>query len=105
MGQVRRQPSSRLRHLSTAALTRRAQISGLYSLRLLQVAGSTLSSACQSVSITPSHVLSAMGVKAELANAAIRMSLGALSNDADIDRVAELFPALIAKARGLAGVA
>jgi cysteine sulfinate desulfinase/cysteine desulfurase-like protein len=45
-----------------------------------------------------------MGVRAELANAAIRMSLGSLTTDADMERVAELFPALIAKARGLAGV-
>jgi cysteine desulfurase len=71
----------------------------------LQGVACSSGSACQSGSITPSHVLSAMGVKAEMANAAIRMSLGALSTDADIDRVADLFPALIAKARGLAGVA
>jgi cysteine desulfurase len=62
-------------------------------------------SACQSGSITPSHVLSAMGVRADVANAAIRMSFGSLSTAADVDRVAELFPALIAKARGLSGVA
>ena len=56
-------------------------------------------SACQSGSITPSHVLSAMGVDASLASAAIRMSLGALTTDACVDRVSELFPALIEKAR------
>ncbi|MBK8248769.1 MAG: cysteine desulfurase [Gemmatimonadetes bacterium] len=61
-------------------------------------------SACQSGSITPSHVLSAMGVPTALAVAAIRMSLGALSTDDDVRRVAELFPALIGKARRLAGV-
>ena len=71
----------------------------------LQGVACSSGSACQSGSITPSHVLSAMGVRAELANAAIRMSLGSLTTEADIDRVAELFPALIAKARGLAGVA
>ncbi len=58
-------------------------------------------SACQSGSITPSHVLSAIGVAPDLASAAIRMSLGALTTDACIDRVAELFPALVAKARRL----
>jgi cysteine desulfurase len=58
-------------------------------------------SACQSGSITPSHVLSAIGVRPELAVAAIRMSLGALTTDADVERVAELFPALIEKARRL----
>jgi len=59
-------------------------------------------SACQSGSITPSHVLSALGVPADLAGAAIRMSLGSLTTDACITRVAELFPALVEKARRLA---
>jgi cysteine desulfurase len=59
-------------------------------------------SACQSGSISPSHVLSAIGVAPDLASAAIRMSLGALTTDACIDRVAELFPSLVEKARRLA---
>lgn len=71
----------------------------------LQGVAASSGSACQSGSITPSHVLSAMGVRADLASAAIRMSLGSLTTPADIDRVAELFPALTLKARGLAGVA
>jgi cysteine desulfurase len=58
-------------------------------------------SACQSGSISPSHVLSAIGASPDLASAAIRMSLGALTTDACIDRVAELFPTLVAKARRL----
>ena len=58
-------------------------------------------SACQSGSIDPSHVLSAIGVRPDLANAAIRMSLGSLTTDHSIDRVLEVFPALIAKARQL----
>jgi len=62
-------------------------------------------SACQSGSVSPSHVLSAIGVPPQLASAALRMSFGALSTDADIDRVAEVFPALVAKARGVASVA
>jgi len=76
-------------------------------LMALDLAGVACSSgsACQSGSITPSHVLSAMGVRADVANAAIRMSLGSLTTEDCIDRVAELFPALIAKARGLAGAA
>jgi cysteine desulfurase len=59
-------------------------------------------SACQSGSITPSHVLSAIGVPADLATAAIRMSLGCLTTDDCIDRVSELFPMLVEKARRLA---
>jgi cysteine desulfurase len=62
-------------------------------------------SACQSGSITPSHVLTAMGVRRDLASAAIRMSLGSLTMAGDVQRVAELFPALIQKARRLSGAA
>jgi cysteine desulfurase len=62
-------------------------------------------SACQSGSITPSHVLAAMGVSPALAAAAIRMSVGTLTTDDDVRHVAELFPALIQKARRLSGVA
>jgi cysteine desulfurase len=58
-------------------------------------------SACQSGSISPSHVLSAIGVRPELASAAVRMSLGALTTDHCVDRVIEVFPALVAKARQL----
>lgn len=59
-------------------------------------------SACQSGSITPSHVLTAIGIRADLASAAIRMSLGVLTTDHSIDRVIEVFPTLVAKARQLA---
>jgi cysteine desulfurase len=62
-------------------------------------------SACQSGSVNPSHVLEAMGVAPEIASAAIRMSLGSLTTEASIDRVAEVYPALVAKARGVAQVA
>jgi cysteine desulfurase len=61
-------------------------------------------SACQSGSISPSHVLSALGVRPDLATAAIRMSLGSLTTDHCIDRVIEVFPALVAKARQLTAV-
>jgi cysteine desulfurase len=61
-------------------------------------------SACQSGSINPSHVLAAMGVRADIAGAAVRMSIGCLTTDACIDRVAEVFPALALRARGLAAV-
>jgi cysteine desulfurase len=76
----------------------------LMALDLAGVAASA-GSACQSGSVTPSHVLSAIGVKPDLAIAAIRMSLGSLTTADDITRVVELFPALIAKARRLSGMA
>jgi cysteine desulfurase len=62
-------------------------------------------SACQSGTVDPSHVLEAIGVPRELAIAAVRMSLGTLTTPACIERVVQLFPALIAKARRLAGAA
>jgi len=76
----------------------------LMALDLAGVAASA-GSACQSGNVTPSHVLLAMGVKPDLAIAAVRMSLGSLTTPDDITRVVELFPALIAKARRLSGAA
>ena len=76
-------------------------------LMALDLAGVACSSgsACQSGSVDPSHVLLAIGVPRELAVAAVRMSLGSLTTPEDVERVASLFPALITKARRLAGVA
>ncbi|AHG90429.1 aminotransferase class V [Gemmatirosa kalamazoonensis] len=59
-------------------------------------------SACQSGNAAPSHVLSAMGVADDLASSAVRLSLGSLTTAEHIDRVAELFPALVDKARAQA---
>jgi cysteine desulfurase len=59
-------------------------------------------SACQSGSLSPSHVLSAIGVAPDLATSALRLSLGCLTTDAAVARVADVFPALVAKARRLA---
>ena len=71
-------------------------------LMALDLAGVACSagSACQSGSVAPSHVLGAMGVRPDVAAAAIRMSLGALTTPECVRRVAELFPALVNKARG-----
>jgi cysteine desulfurase len=66
--------------------------------------GCSSGSACQSGSISPSHVLSAIGIEPDLASAAIRMSIGSLTTDACIDRIAEVFPALVDKARGMSGM-
>jgi cysteine desulfurase len=61
-------------------------------------------SACQSGSINPSHVLEAIGVSTDVAKSALRLSLGALTTDASIDRVVEVLPMLVEKARRLAPV-
>ncbi len=57
-------------------------------------------SACQSGSVSSSHVLSAMGVSPSLANAALRLSLGTLTDASSIDRVVEVMSTLANKARG-----
>ena len=71
-------------------------------LMALDLAGVACSggSACQSGSVSPSHVLEAIGVRGDLAGSAVRMSLGALTTPACVERVAEVFPALVQKARG-----
>jgi len=69
----------------------------------LQGVAASSGSACQSGSVTPSHVLSAMGVDAALGSAAIRMSVGKLTTDDHIDRVVALFPAVVRSARAMGG--
>jgi cysteine desulfurase len=57
-------------------------------------------SACQSGSVSASHVLTAMGVPSNIANAALRLSLGSLTDDDAVDRLIAVLPALANKARG-----
>jgi len=56
-------------------------------------------SACSSGKVTPSHVLAAMGVPAELARGAIRLSLGWGSDAADVETFARAFPRAVAGLR------
>ena len=56
-------------------------------------------SACQSGSMSASHVLSAMGVAPPIANAALRLSLGCLSTEADIQYTLDVMTTLATKAR------
>ena len=87
-------------HVSSISVPGTDSESLLMALDLRGIAASA-GSACQSGSITPSHVLAAIGVSADVASAAIRMSLGSLTTDACIERVGEVFPALVQKARGM----
>jgi cysteine desulfurase len=61
-------------------------------------------SACQTGSVEPSHVLTAMGVPREIATAAVRMSFGALSTRDQVPRIAEVFEQVVAKVRQLRAV-
>jgi cysteine desulfurase len=68
----------------------------------LQGVAASGGSACQTGSVAPSHVLTAMGVPAELAAGAVRLSFGCLSTEAQVERVATLLPAMVARARAAA---
>ncbi|MBP7110817.1 MAG: cysteine desulfurase NifS [Firmicutes bacterium] len=56
-------------------------------------------SACTSGSLEPSHVLMAIGLSHEIAHGSVRMSLGKYNTEADIDKVLEVFPGIVAKLR------
>ena len=58
-------------------------------------------SACSSGALEPSHVLMAMGLSHELANGAIRFSLGRDNTDDDIDRLMDILPKSVARLREL----
>ena len=60
-------------------------------------------SACSTGAVEPSHVLTAMGIPRELALGAMRFSLGHETTPDDIDRAAEVFPAVVNKVRKLSG--
>lgn len=60
-------------------------------------------SACQSGAVGDSHVLEAIGVAPELRSCAIRLSLGSLSEPGDVARVGTVLPAIVSKARSVAG--
>lgn len=64
------------------------------------VCGST-GSACSSGSLDPSHVLLAIGLPHEMAHGSLRLSLGDLTKDEDIDYVLEELPKIVKKLRDM----
>jgi len=58
-------------------------------------------SACSSASLEPSHVLLALGLPPEQAHCSLRLTLGRGSTEADIERVLEVLPAIVAKLRAI----
>lgn len=78
-------------------------IEGEAILLLLSRAGVAASSgsACTSGSLEPSHVLRAMNVPYTAAHGAIRFSLSRENDEADVDHVLEVVPAIIEKLRSL----
>jgi cysteine desulfurase len=61
-------------------------------------------SACSAASPGPSHVLIAMGRSPEDAHASVRFSLGEGNDAADVERILNVTPPVVARLRALAGV-
>ncbi|MBS3917123.1 MAG: cysteine desulfurase [Sulfuritalea sp.] len=62
-------------------------------------------SACSSVSPEPSHTLLAMGVSADVAKSALRVSLGRANSEEDVVRFLQALDETVRKLKGLAAVA
>lgn len=58
-------------------------------------------SACNSTSLEPSHVLMACGVPHEIVHGSLRLSLGRMNTDNDVDRVLEAVPEIVQKLRNM----
>jgi cysteine desulfurase len=100
---VNAETSARAPHILNVSVAGADSEALLMHLDLAGVAASS-GSACSTGAVEPSHVLVAMGVPRELALGAIRFSFGRESTPADVERVAELMPGVVAKVRRLAGV-
>ena len=72
----------------------------LLGLDLAGVAASS-GSACTAASLEPSHVLLALGMRADLARASLRLTLGPGNTAEEVDYAAESIVALVAKLRAL----
>ena len=66
------------------------------------IAAST-GSACSSGSLEPSHVLLAMGLSEEQAHGSLRLTLGKLTTQQDIEKVFKVLPTVIQRLRKISG--
>ncbi len=74
----------------------------LLALDLADIAASS-GSACTTGALEPSHVLTAMGIDRDLAHASLRLTVGKDNTLAEIDRVLDVLPEIVARLRALAG--
>jgi cysteine desulfurase len=74
----------------------------LLALDMADIAASS-GSACTTGALEPSHVLTAMGIDSDLAHASLRLTVGKDNTDAEVDRVLEVLPGIVARLRALAG--
>lgn len=70
----------------------------LLNLDLKGIAGSS-GSACSSGSLEPSHVLLAIGLSHEIAHGSLRLSLGEVNTEEDIDYVVQVLPEIVDRLR------
>jgi cysteine desulfurase len=95
------QPSERLPHIVSLSFL---YVDGERLLEALDAAGLAVSSgsACTASSVTPSHVLSAVGA---LTHGNLRVSFGRDTTQADVDRLLTVLPDAVERLRAEAGVA
>ena len=72
----------------------------LLNLDLAGICAST-GSACSSASLEPSHVLLALGLSPEQAHGSLRFTLGRENTEADVERVLEVLPGIVARLRAM----
>jgi len=58
-------------------------------------------SACSSASLEPSHVLLALGLPPEQAHGSLRFTMGRENTEADVERVLEVLPGIVARLRAM----
>ena len=107
-GVMERIPDTRLNGHATQRLPNNANLSFAYAegeslLLLLDQAGICASSgsACSSGSLEPSHVLTALGLDADLAHSSVRFTVGKDTTTADIDHVLEVLPPIVERLRSV----
>ena len=101
--QVNGDPARRVANTSNISFDQVEAESLLIALDLEGVAVST-GSACSSGTLSPSHVLRAMGFSPHRTQNSIRFSLGLGNTPAEVDRVVELLPGIVARLRAVSGV-
>ncbi|MDD2573680.1 MAG: cysteine desulfurase NifS [Bacillota bacterium] len=72
----------------------------LLSLDMVGIAASS-GSACTSGSLDPSHVLMAIGLSHEIAHGSLRLSLGEINTDEDVEYILEQLPPIVERLRSL----
>ena len=101
--QVNGHSDRRLPHLLNVSVL---GIEGESMLLTLDVHGIAVStgSACTSGTLEPSHVLTAMGIPAEIAHGSLRFSLGRMNTTEDVDYVLEVLPNVVARLRDMSPI-